>query len=676
MKKVIYLSGICLSLTTPIAYADEQLEEVVVNAHLLSGNGLAQASDVLAGDELTEQLQSSLGETVANTAGVRSASFGGAVGRPVIHGLGGGRVKTTEDRIDSLDVSVTSTDHAVTIEPLIANQISILKGPSTLLYGSGAIGGVVDVETGRIPTALPEEALNGRVELRVADNADARTGALRLDGKAGESVAWHVDAFSKEADDYDFAGGLESAALLRQEGEEDEEQEPGELEGSRYKTNGGAIGASWVGESGYVGLSISSLDSDYGLVGGHGHEEGEEEGEEEEEEEGVGRIDLRQTRVDLDAQLNEPFVGFEKINFRLGVNDYQHDEIEGNGEIGTSFDNQAWEGRIEFTHNPIAGFEGAFGIQLGEREFSALGEEAFVPPVDTESTGLFWVAQTELDSLSLELGARVESTDRTPSLSTLPNLSFSTGSASLGLIAPVSESLTLSALADYTQRAPAVEELYSNGPHLATQTFEVGDPLLDKESALGLTFTLNYQSDVFDARITAYKTDFDDYIFQAGTGEIEDDLPVLEYRQSGASFVGADFEFGFHLAELMGGDFDMTAMFDFVSADIDGGANLPRIPADRQGLSFSWDNEQWRVKLDLSHVSAQDEVAAFELPTDSYSDVSLRLTRRVEIADNKLSLFLYGRNLGDTEQREHVSFVKDFAPAPGRRIEAGVRFQF
>jgi len=634
------------------------------------------ATKVLNGDDLTDQLQASLGETVANSAGIRSASFGGAVGRPIVHGLGGARVKTTEDRIDSLDVSVTSTDHAVTVEPFIANQISILKGPSTLLYGSGAIGGVVDVETGRIPVEIPTKPVSGRVELRTTDNANARVGALRLDGRLADSFAWHADAFSKKADDYEIAGPLESSALRASEGEEGEDEEDtGVLEGSRFDISGGAIGGSWIGESGFVGVSISSLSADYGLVGGHGHEEeGEEEGEE--EEEGVGRIDLEQTRVDLEAQLNNPLPGLEKLNFRFGVNDYQHDEIEGNGEVGTSFDNQAWEGRVEVTHTPILGFDGAFGLQLSNREFSALGEEAFVPPVETDSAGLFWVGQRAFENVNLEIGARVEETDHSPSLAELPDLRFSSASASFGIIAPIADSLKLSALFDYTERAPAIEELYSDGPHLATQTFEIGDPLLTKESATGLTFGLNYQSEGFDANISVYRTDFDDFIFQANTGEIEDGLPVLEYRQQGAEFTGADIELGFHLAELFGGDFDLTAMFDLVSADLNSGGNLPRIPADRQGLSLAWDNELWRLKLDVSHVSSQTDTAELEFSTDSYSDVSLRITRRIDIADGRASLFIHGRNLGDEEQREHVSFVKDFAPAPGRRIEAGVRFEF
>ncbi|MBL4672900.1 MAG: TonB-dependent receptor [Arenicella sp.] len=687
MKKYLNLSIVCLSANLIIStHASAEikgtaaLEEVVVRAHLLSDQGLSQSTDVLSGDELFEQLQGSLGETLANVPGVRNASFGGAVGRPVIHGLGGARVKTTEDRIDSLDVSVTSADHAVTVEPFIANRITILKGASTLLYGSGAIGGVVDTETGRIPKRLPEASLTGRAEARFADNADAETLAIRLDGKTTESIAWHLDAFSKQADDYEISAPADSG----------EQGGASTLEGSRYDVSGGAFGASFIGEAGFIGLSISTLDANYGLVGPHAeheehdgdtgdHADGHDQESFEQDEEQPGVIELEQTRIDLEAERIAPFSGIEKINFRLGINDYQHSEIEGNGELGTVFDNRAWEGRIEVSHLPIASFKGAFGLQLNGREFSALGEEAFVPPVDSDSAGLFWVGEREFDKWSLETGVRLDRVEHSPSPVGLANVDFSTLSSSLGAVIPASESLSWSALLDYTERAPAIEELYSNGAHLATQTFEIGDTNLQKESALGLSFSAHYHTDLVDLNATIYATQFDDFIYQTNTGDIEDDLPVLRYQQGDADFVGIDFEVAFHLSKFLGGDLDLTATFDSVSADVksraSGEQSLPRIPADSQSLGVSWDNDVWRAKLNFKQVSSQTDVANFELTTDSYTDLTLTINRRIGLAVGDVDLFIHGRNLGDQEQRQHTSFVKDFAPAPGRRIEVGARFQ-
>ena len=664
------------------------LEEVIVTSHPLAEGGLSQSSIVLSGDKLSEELESSLGETLANSAGIRSASFGGAVGRPVIHGLGGPRIKTTEDRIDSLDVSVTSTDHAVTVEPFIANSVTVLKGSSTLIYGSGAIGGVVDTETGRIPSEVPE-AIEGRIELRGADNANATTGAVRLDGGAGENFAWHLDAFSKSADDYDIAGELESAALIAAEeaeaqaaGEEREEEEESDtLEGSNYDVDGGAIGFSFIGDQGFVGVSVSTTNANYGLVGGHHEEEdeeGEEHDEEEEEEEAPGFIDLEQTRVDLEAQLNNPFAGIKKINARFGVNDYEHSEVEGNGEIGTLFDNDAWEGRLEVTHEAIFGFDGAFGIQLSQREFSAIGEEAFVPPTETDSSGIFWVGERDLDTWKLEVGARFDSVDNTSLTSASLDRDFSTVSSSIGVLIPTGETSTWSALLDYSQRAPSIEELYSDGPHLATQSFEIGDPDLEEETGLSLSLTWNYQNDVIDAHATLYHNEFDGFIYEVATGEEEDELPVLAYRQNDASFTGLDLELGVHLFEVLQGDMDLTFQFDTVSAEvsIDGNDALPRIPADRVGAGLSWENDVWKVLLNYKHVSSQTDVTEFELPTESYDDVSARISRSILFGEQQLSFFIAAKNLTDEEQREHVSFVKDLAPQPGRTIEAGLRFKF
>ncbi len=676
---------VTLSIFAPAVFADEVLEEIKVTAHPLATDGVAQSTKVLAGENLAEKLQGSLGETVAGEVGVHSAAFGVAVGRPVIHGLGGARIKTTEDRIDSLDVSVTSTDHAVTVEPFIADRINILKGASTLLYGSGAIGGVVDVETGRIAKSLPEKT-SGRVEFRAADNADATVAAARIDGAVG-NFAWHLDVFDRQAEDYDIPGFVESAAQRLAEEAEEAEEEPGDgelgeeeeerdiLAGSSSENRGGAIGLSHIGSRGFIGMSVSTTDAEYGLVGGHGEEEGEEG---EEEEEAPGRIELEQTRIDIEAQLDDPFAGFEAINFRIGINDYEHQEIEGNGEIGTLFDNQAWEARVEARHAPIADISGVFGLQANSREFSAIGEEAFVPPVDSDSIGLFWLGERSYESFELELGIRFEEVSHQPTAAGAPKRDFDTFSASLGTVWPMSEQWTLAALLDVSSRAPSIEELFSNGPHLATQSFEIGDPNLTEESAVALTLSADYRSDVFDFSLTAYANEFDDFIYEVGTGEVEDGLPVLVYLQDDASFLGLDLEMAWHVGEIADGDFDLIVKYDTVDADVSGGANqnLPRIPASRTRLEALWKNDQWQIRLGAGRVSAQREAANFELPTEAYDDLSVYIARTWQLQSSPLTLFLKGSNLGDDEQRNHTSFVKDFAPAPGRRFELGLRLNF
>ncbi len=667
-----------------------EVEEVVVKAHPLHEKGLSQSIEVLSGTELADALQSNLGATLAQQPGIRASSFGAAVGRPVIRGLGGPRVKTTEDTIDSLDVSVTSTDHAVTVEPFIAEQITVLKGASTLLYGAGAIGGVVDIETGRIPTKAYEKDISGRAELRAGNNQNAQTAAARIDGNLGNAFAWHIDAFTKEADDYEIPGFTESArfhaAEVAEDGEAEEvhegEEAFGVLEGSRYDIHGGASGLSWVGERGHLGFSISTIDARYGLVGGHGHEEHDEgiEGEAEEaHEEGVGMIELEQTRVDFSAELLSPFSGIESLSVRIGANDYQHVELEGDGEVGTVFENDAWEARIQAKHAAVGGFSGVLGLQLGDREYSAIGEEAFVPPSKTKLTGLYWVGERELKSFSVELGARIEKVE-IDSFSESDSLSrdFNTESASVGFVIPQSKAVSWAVLFDYSERAPSIEELFSDGPHLASSTFERGDTALKTESAVNISLSWAYETDVLDAHISVYRNSFGDFIYQVDTGEEDDDLPVFDYRQNDAEFIGVDIEVGVHLFNIADGDLDLRATFDTVSAKINanGDTEVPRIPADRFGTALIWENNHWRANVSFSHVSSQHDVAPFELATDGYQDISAKLARTFEIGESTLNVFLQGRNLTDEEQREHVSFVKDLAPAPGRSLELGLQVRF
>jgi len=660
------------------ASTDQSIEEIII-LHPLLERGTSQSLTTFSGEELAEILEGSIGETVAREPGVRSSSFGTAVGRPVIHGLGGARVKTTQDRIDSLDVAVTSPDHAVSVEPFIASRVSILKGASTLLYGSGAIGGVVDVETGRVPTQIPDNAIGGKAEVRVADNADAHTGAFRLDGKFSDSVAWHVDGFTREADEYEIPE-TDGVSL----------NPDGDLLGSFLESDGGAIGISTLGEWGHVGLSVSRIEGFYGLLGGEEEEEEGEEGEEGEEEaplivfeEGfeTATIDLEQTRFDLDGRINQPFAGVKQIDFRLGVNDYEHLEIEASGEAGTVFENDAWEARASLTHESIAGFTGTFGLQLGDREFSAIGAEAFIAPTDTQSIAAFWVGERQFQGFDLEAGIRFENVDHEPENSEVPDIDFSTVSASVGFVVPVKEATRVSALFDYSSRAPTIEELFSDGPHLATQTFEIGDINLDEESAASISLSVNHESENFAVNATLYHNEFDGFIYQENIGLIEDGLPVLVYEQDDASFTGLDFEIVAHLFKINNSDLDLGLTYDRVSARLDSSANvenrnLPRIPSDRFGAYLAWKGQGWNAKLNYSRVSTQDQTAEFEAVTEGFDDVSLRIGRELKVADSQLTVYFQGRNLTDDVQRNHTSFVSQIAPAPGRRLELGVQFTF
>ena len=671
-------------LSCECAMADDSsdiLEEIIVIAHPLSGEGLSQATDVLQGTELERKRSTSIGQTLANEPGIHSAQFGSAVGRPVIHGLGGPRVRVMEDRIDVLDLSVTSADHAVAIEPFIADRIEIIKGPSTLLYGSGAIGGVVDVHTGRIPHTVPDQEFSGGLETRFDNNTDGHASVLEFNGGRGK-LAWHLDGTWKDGDDYEIPGYAESARFRAIEEEGHEEETRGVVPGSAFDAKAYAGGVSYIFDRGFIGVSLSKMKADYGLPGGHGHEEDHEEGdheegehEEGEHEEGNPFLELEQTRTDFEFGLSDPFGMFSSLNVRLGINDYEHKEIEATGEIASTFSNEAWELRTELVYNTEL-WSGTLGFQHTDREFSAIGEEAFVPPVDTRDSGLFWVAERSFSSFDLEGGMRVGKVQR--DLQDGSGQDFTTYSASLGFVVPLSDGLQVGLLSDYSARAPVTEELYSNGPHLVTNAFEVGDPDLDKERAVNLAATLRYAGEVWQATLTTYITRFSDFIFEQTTGNMAEGLPIFQFQQEDARFLGFDVEVSAKLFEWEDGSIMIRGMADYVDAELDvsGNDNLPRIPPMRFGAGLEFKAGKLTASLDYMGVSEQDDVAEGELMSPDYEDLSAYIGMTIPLGRRLLSVFAQGKNLTDDEQRHHTSFIKEFAPASGRTIEVGVRLLF
>ncbi len=667
------------------AHADEAdkdtFEEVVVRAHPLSAKGLAQPISVISAEKLQRVVASSIGETLTGLPGVHSSSFGQAVGRPVIRGLGGPRVKTMEDRIDSLDVSVTSPDHLTTIEPFAADSIEVLKGPSTLLYGTGAIGGVVNVHTGRIPQRVPESPLIN-IDARGADNAGRRSSAIRFDAGAGD-FAVHLDAFYRKADEYDIPGFAESGALrlleeeVGDEGDEEEAEAYGKLPSSQMRANGGAIGFSRVGKRGFIGLAVSAYEADYGLPGGHshGHHEEEEhspEADEEHAEEGNPTLDLEQIKVDFESGINAPFKGIDTLNVRVGVNDYEHTEVEGNGEVGTRFTTEAVEGRLEFVHKEVFGIRGIFGLQISQRDFAASGEEAFVLPVDTNNVGIFYLGERSLGPYNVEAGIRLERVKHNPTAAR--SRRFDLEAVSLGLIRPIGDHWTITAQVDHSSRAPVAEELYSDGPHLVTGSYEIGDPTLDKEVATNVAATVQYENDVFRFAVSAYRTDFQDFIFESPTGAELDELPVLLWQQEDAVFDGFEADLDWQAVSWSEGSLTLNAGVDAVNARFSGSidGDLPRLPPRRWRLGAMLDWHNFTAELAYTKVENQNDVAVGELPTKGFDNLKAYLGYRTQLDDATVEFFVRGDNLTDDEQRYHTSFIKDLAPQPGRTIEVGV----
>lgn len=669
--QIVCLCAFCACTVSPRLQAQDHapatgerhvIEEMVVIAHPLSGEGLAQPTSILDGAALDRAVAGTLGETLVNQPGIHSASFGQAVGRPVIRGMSGPRVKVMEDRIDAMDVSVSSPDHATTIEPFIADRIEVLKGPSTLLYGNGAIGGVVDVHTGRIPHTV-DDRIQGKAELRAADNADAQTAAGMLKMGAG-NYAVHLDGFYRSADEYEIPGYAESDALRAAEGT-GEEGARGILPGSDLESHGGALGLSFVGVRGFMGGAVSTYNATYGLPGAHADEDGADSG--------TPELDMDQTRLDFEAGLVEPFPGADSLNVRIGWNKYEHKEIEPDGATGTTFDNKALEGRIEVVHAAVADITGAGGFQFGNRDYKAEGEEAYVPPVKTDSFGLFYVGQKSFDWLDLEAGARYERASHDPSFG--QTRSFDLGAASIGLIVPLDSGLTLALLVDYSTRAPTVEELFSDGPHLATGSFEIGDDNLDKERATNVSASIQYENDRWLLAGSLYYTDFNDFIYQQATGTEIEELPVFRWQQDDATFKGLDLEASWRMLDWADGDLALRGFYDRVQARLKKGSNrdLPRIPPERWGLGLTLNWHRLTGTVDYTQTRSQKDTAPLELPSDGFNDLRAYLGYAFAWGESTLEVFVSGRNLTDDEQRHHTSFIKDSAPQPGRTIEGGVR---
>ena len=701
-----------------------QIEEVVVHGHPLGG-AVSQSTDILDAEELEHAVRQSIGETLAQTPGVHSASFGPAVGHPVIHGLSGTRVLVLENHVSSMDVSASGADHSIAVEPFLADRIEVIKGSGTLLYGSGAMGGAVDVHTHRVPTGVPEEALSGRVLIRGDNGSDARYAGFRLDGGGGQ-WAWHLDGYSSENGDLTIPG----YASLDPHGDEEEEhhdedeeehhdedeeehEEPikGVLENSFGDYSGGAFGAAYHGERGHFGAAIAVRDWTYGIVGEHAHgeeehhedehEEEHEEGEDEDHEDEHGEespwIVLDQTKFMSEFGLPDPFPGFTSLEGSVVVSDYEHSEIEGEGEIASHYGNEAWQARVVLEAEPRGAWETAVGIQFGGSDF-VFGSEGEFEPVETSHQAIFGVAHGEFEGFGLETGARLESVEHVHASG--QSLDFLASSISVGLVVPA-EQWEFTARLDRSMRAPEGEELFAAGAHLAIGGFQMGSADLDEEQSLNVSVGAVFRSDGLELKLTGYRYGFDNFIYQRETDDHDDDhddegddhddeedhhddedhddeLPVFQWSQTEATLLGFDAEARFELLTEAQATADLVLGYDWVTTDVDDPheSHLPRIPPQRLSIAaeFTWKDVWGRVAY--THYADQDEVTSHETPTDGYGNLDIEGEYATQLGEADLVFFVAGRNLGDEEQRQHASFVKDEAPLVGRRVEAGVRIWF
>jgi iron complex outermembrane receptor protein len=687
------------------SHEHDVLEEVVVTATPLDRNliEMSQSSTVLKGSALQQELHNNIGETLTRLPGLSNASFGQNVGRPVIRGLQGVRVGVLNDNMTSSDASAVSQDHAVPVEPFLADQIEVLRGPATLIYGSGSIGGVINVVSNTIPVALPENQLEGRVLVQGDSAANQKFAVGRLDFGSG-SFAGHVSAFYRRTEDYEIPGPAElypeddlEDHEEEQEGEEHQEGSTGILENSFLDNEGGAIGASWIGETWTVGLSYTAFDSDYGIPGAHAHEhedehEGSDEHELEDEEENV-TVGLENRRIDGLLLGVNPIRGFERFKLNVAQTDYQHTEFEGE-EIGTVFDSETLDARLELRHVTMGRWSGAFGGQVMEREFSAIGEEAFVPPSDTDSWALFWVESAEFENWRLDLGLRYENVD-TSALELdhehkqkeevhhedegleIISRDFTPMSFSTAAVWHVNDNSHLAFTFASAERAPSDAELFSFGPHLATQTFEVGNPDLGVETNRHYEVSWRLHEGALTGAITFYYDDFDDYIYQADTGLVEDGLPLRQWSQQGANFTGGELEINWDIGHTLSGHWQLFGFYDRVEAELSDGSSVPRIPPQRFGLGADWDHRSWAGNMTWIRADDHTDTAEYETATPGYDLLNAEISYRFGFDSGAgMELYLKGQNLLNEDIRNSTSFLKDQAPQIGRNFILGARLSF
>ena len=672
------------------AQADDhhQSSDIVVTGALqrdrqdvLSGVAIIQA------EELTKALRPSIGETLAHTPGVTASSFGPTASRPVLRGLQGERVRVLSDGIGAIDVSNTSADHASVVNPLLAERIEVLRGPQSLLYGSSAIGGVVNVIDRRIPIKQVDDHVHIGSIATYGSAANERSLAGAADVPLGGGWVVHADGSWSQSDDlktggYALTPALRAEALASARLPRDPSSEidfaanaaiTGTLPNTAARSWNAGIGAAWIADGGTIGAAYSHTNSLYGVpirlatVPGQAQE--------------APRIHLRQDRIDARAELTPRGSVIDKVAFRFGFADYQHSEIDPAGEVGTSFLNKGMEARLELVQAKRGGWQGASGVQFMVRDFDVVGDEAFLPKNSTRQLGLFTLQQLQLGQIKVEAGLRFEhSALRSSPLPTQPQFarasrSFSTLSGALGAAYDFAPGWKFGINLSRTERAPAAEELFANGPHAGTEAFEIGNPNLKSERALSAEAILRGKTGGFSFEASLYHTWFGDFVYEARTGAIEDGLPVYQTRQANARYYGFEVQGSATLAQFGEWTLKADALADYVHADITGFGPAPRIPSLRLLGGLALSSDTWDLRGEVEQVTAQNRVAQNETATPGYTMVNVELGWKPWGSDRPLSFVVSANNLFDVVARRHASFLKDYAPLSGRDVRITARLE-
>ncbi len=712
MRDSLLLSGCSLAFlfaaTSPAAAAEALADtvatggdyhapaatDIIVSAPYQRDRGdILSGVSVLQGNELTQAIRPTIGETLARTPGVSATSFGPNASRPVLRGLQGERVRVLTDGIGSIDVSNTSVDHAVVINPLLAERIEVLRGPAALLYGSAAIGGVVNVIDKRIPRAVPDEPIHADTIATYGSAANERSVAGAVDVPLGKMVVIHADGSYQKTGDLEIGGhvlspqkraeALTSAGLPQDVAPGEDPTDfaaiaslRGKLPNSASKTWTAGVGAAIITDTGNFGIAYSHYDSVYGVPIRFPTMAGQEAE--------APRIDLKQDRIDARAEIKTGGDIFQAIKARFGFASYRHFELEEDGSVGTAFYNKGIEGRVELVQADHGAWKGASGVQFFSRDFNVVGEEAFLPKNETQQFGVFTLQQLDYGALKLEAGGRYEHS----SLTARPDgdqaqffagrRKFDTFSASAGASYGFTSDWRLGGNVSRTVRAPSAEELFANGPHAGTEAFEIGDPGFKTERSWGVEAVLRGKGAGYTFEASAYHNWFTNFLYEDGPGAIEGEtgLPIYQFAQAKARYYGFEVQGTLDLATFGKTRLVADALADYVHANIVNVGPAPRIPPFRAlgGLSLNSPRIDGRVEVEWT--DSQKRVSAFETETGNFTLVNAQINLRPWGDTRPLSFALSANNIFDVDARRHASFLKDYAPLAGRDFRITARASF
>ena len=680
-KNILTLSILAVASVSVFAAENEQattLDTIRIKAHPLEQTSKDFAvADTVVDQKRLAQGAVTIGEALSGETGISSNQFGAGTSRPVIRGQDGPRIKILQNSSENIDVYTLSPDHAVTVDPALAKQVEVIRGPSTLLFGAGTVGGLVNVTDSKLPTAMPEKGYEGNVGLRYNTGSDEKLATAGVTLGLGDQVALRVEGLKREANDY-------IAPDYVHEGEKERRVDNTFAKGQTVN-----VGLSWIYDRGFTGISYSNRQDQYGLpghsheyeschlhglslhCGEHDHDEDEHDDHDHDHAHEAGPwIDLKSERYDVRTELDDPFAGFKKLRAQASYTDYQHDEIE-EDTIATRFKNKGYDGRLELVHNPLGAWEGVIGTQYGQQKLELTGEEAFLAPNTTKKWSVFALEHAQLNDVHVELAARVDQQKidiDDSSKKDFDGSAFSVSGAANWEFAP---NYKLSLVTSHQERLPLAQELYADGGHFATNTYELGNDQLSKEKSNNVELGFHYDDNTFDYHVHVYHNWFDDYIY-AQTLDRYKDFRLVQYAQDKAKFYGAEAEAGYQISPI----YKLSVFGDYVRGKIDND-NAPRVPAGRLGTKLNADfDDHWSGSAEYYHVFQQDKIAAYETDSQSYNMLNLGVAYSGNYSNvSDYRVFLNANNLLDDQVYQHASFLSTI-PQVGRNFSVGVNFSF